>query len=81
MLTPQEAHIGQLGRDGLSNPEIGAQLFIRPRTAQYHLRKIFLELDITSRNQLSSVPASQVGTAQVLVGDYRGEPSPPRSRP
>ncbi|TDO68383.1 regulatory LuxR family protein [Kribbella sp. VKM Ac-2571] len=55
VLTAQERQIALLVRDGLSNPEVGARLFISPRTVEWHLRKIFAKLSIGSRRQLRDV--------------------------
>jgi DNA-binding CsgD family transcriptional regulator len=61
-LTVQEVQVAQLARKGLSNPQIGARLFISTRTVQYHLGKVFTKLGITSRAQLEAALGSDRGS-------------------
>jgi DNA-binding CsgD family transcriptional regulator len=63
-LTSQEEQIARLARDGLSNPEIGTQLFLSARTVEWHLRKIFIKLGIGSRHELKAALAQRGQHAQ-----------------
>jgi len=59
-LTAQEAQIARLAASGRTNPEIGAELFLSPRTVEWHLRKIYPKLGIASRKELAgALPSAE----------------------
>jgi ATP/maltotriose-dependent transcriptional regulator MalT len=75
-LTPQEEQIAVLARSGLSNPEIGAQLFLSARTIEWHLRHVYQKLGIRSRNQLrSALPEDRLASTGKLLEERTFAPS------
>lgn len=63
VLTAQETHIASLAAAGLTNSEIGSQLFISPRTVEYHLAKVYSQLGIDSRRDLKRALTRLEGSA------------------
>jgi DNA-binding CsgD family transcriptional regulator len=71
-LTAQEAQIAELAAEGHTNPEIGAQLFLSPRTVEWHLRKVYTKLGISSHRELRSAVR---GVRGIPIGERRTLPS------
>jgi DNA-binding CsgD family transcriptional regulator len=62
VLTAKEAEIARLAQGGFTNPEIAARLFLSPHTVEWHLRKVFVKLGISSRKEIGSMQLEGVVT-------------------